>query len=445
MVEIQNDIEISQKNEINYKNLIQQWTNFQVLSKEKENLISELNIEADEQNDFDITNILKEFNDLDEQMKRKSLEINSFKTKRQILNEIINLKKTLNDNFEMQSTKQNLLNEVQKETENDEKNLENEKKEILENSKLYIKIILNLIQEVLQTFRQQEQDLIKYKNYLKSIEASLIINQLQNNIKTLSEDLEKLKSEKIKFDNIEAIYNQEKNTLDQLEYEKKWKFEHLEKENTDLLKKEDIVISNYVQNSIDIQMKESALGDLKLVIKTLEDTLLKYHNEKMDELNKIIADTWKNIYAGDDIVKIEIKSEIEQNNSKKTKNYNYRLIYYCSNGVDIDMKGRCSMGQKVIASTVIRLSLAEAFGEKCGIFALDEPTTNLDKENKNRLAKELGNLIKYREKNENFQLILITHDKKFVEMLREYTKSFYEISKNEKGFTTIDKKPIEEI
>jgi len=44
------------------------------------------------------------------------------------------------------------------------------------------------------------------------------------------------------------------------------------------------------------------------------------------------------------------------------------------------MKGRCSMGQKVIASIVIRLGLAEAFCTNCGILALDEPTTNLDKD-----------------------------------------------------------------
>lgn len=49
-------------------------------------------------------------------------------------------------------------------------------------------------------------------------------------------------------------------------------------------------------------------------------------------------------------------------------------------GKELDMKGRCSMGQKVIASIVIRLGLAEAFCTNCGILALDEPTTNLDKD-----------------------------------------------------------------
>jgi DNA repair protein RAD50 len=37
------------------------------------------------------------------------------------------------------------------------------------------------------------------------------------------------------------------------------------------------------------------------------------------------------------------------------------------------------MGQKVLASIVIRMALSESFGNNCGILALDEPTTNLDK------------------------------------------------------------------
>jgi DNA repair protein RAD50 len=45
----------------------------------------------------------------------------------------------------------------------------------------------------------------------------------------------------------------------------------------------------------------------------------------------------------------------------------------------MDMRGRCSAGQKVLASLIIRLALAETFSATCGIIALDEPTTNLDR------------------------------------------------------------------
>ncbi len=55
----------------------------------------------------------------------------------------------------------------------------------------------------------------------------------------------------------------------------------------------------------------------------------------------------------------------------------------------LDMRGRCSAGQKVLASLIIRLALAETFCLNCGILALDEPTTNLDKENIESLAHAL--------------------------------------------------------
>jgi len=44
---------------------------------------------------------------------------------------------------------------------------------------------------------------------------------------------------------------------------------------------------------------------------------------------------------------------------------------------------------QVLASLIIRLSLAETFCLNCGVLALDEPTTNLDRENIESLAYAL--------------------------------------------------------
>ena len=44
---------------------------------------------------------------------------------------------------------------------------------------------------------------------------------------------------------------------------------------------------------------------------------------------------------------------------------------------------------QVLASLIIRLALAETFCLNCGILALDEPTTNLDRENIESLAYAL--------------------------------------------------------
>ena len=79
--------------------------------------------------------------------------------------------------------------------------------------------------------------------------------------------------------------------------------------------------------------------------------------------------------------------------------------------------GRCSAGQKVLACLIIRLALAETFALNCGILALDEPTTNLDQDNIDSLARALTAIIGDRKRQDHFQLIVITHDEKFMEEL----------------------------
>jgi hypothetical protein len=61
----------------------------------------------------------------------------------------------------------------------------------------------------------------------------------------------------------------------------------------------------------------------------------------------------------------------EQTSTTTRKSYNYRVVMI-KNDVELDMRGRCSAGQKVLASIIIRLALAESFGQGCGVLALDE-------------------------------------------------------------------------
>jgi DNA repair protein RAD50 len=100
----------------------------------------------------------------------------------------------------------------------------------------------------------------------------------------------------------------------------------------------------------------------------------------------------------------------------------------------IDMRGRCSAGQRVLASIVIRLALAETFGVNCGCIALDEPTVNLDYKNKKGLAVALAQIISSRSQQQNFQAILITHDEDFVSMLKTEMSSLTTFSMPEKYF-----------
>uniref|UniRef100_A0AAY4ASU9 Zinc-hook domain-containing protein n=1 Tax=Denticeps clupeoides TaxID=299321 RepID=A0AAY4ASU9_9TELE len=130
---------------------------------------------------------------------------------------------------------------------------------------------------------------------------------------------------------------------------------------------------------------------------------------------------------------VEIRSDVDENASAgvKRRTYNYRVVMV-KGDTALDMRGRCSAGQKVLASLIIRLALAETFCLNCGILALDEPTTNLDRENIESLAHALVEIIKSRSRQRNFQLLIITHDEDFVELLgrSNYVEHFYRIKKN---------------
>ncbi|KAI9100624.1 P-loop containing nucleoside triphosphate hydrolase protein [Phlyctochytrium arcticum] len=150
----------------------------------------------------------------------------------------------------------------------------------------------------------------------------------------------------------------------------------------------------------------------------------------MDDINKIIRELWVNTYQGSDIDTIEIRSDNE--NVKGNRTYNYRVVML-KGDIVLDMRGRCSAGQKVLTSLIIRLALAETFCLNCGILALDEPTTNLDRENIESLAESLAHIIKIRRQQSNFQLVIITHDEEFMQLLgkSEYADYYFRVAKDE--------------
>ncbi|KAF8566143.1 hypothetical protein P879_04643 [Paragonimus westermani] len=226
-----------------------------------------------------------------------------------------------------------------------------------------------------------------------------------------------------------------------------------------------------------LKTTELACSDLERYYKALDRAIMAYHATKMMDLNKIIRELWRTTYRGNDIDYIEICSEedsssagssITSNAIRTRRTYNYRVVMVKgttggssafpvtdrstkataarSNEARLDMRGRCSAGQKVLASLIIRLALAEVFCLHCGVLALDEPTTNLDRENIESLAYALVEIIKNRRQQKNFQLIVITHDEDFVELLgrSDYVENFFLLSRNTQGLSEIRKVPIED-
>jgi DNA repair protein RAD50 len=168
--------------------------------------------------------------------------------------------------------------------------------------------------------------------------------------------------------------------------------------------------------SIQFETTEMAVKDLEAYYSALDKALQNYHTKSIREINKIIRELWQVIYKGQDIEMIELESGAEGTSAATTRSYNYRVVMKKGDH-PLDMRGRCSAGQRVLAAIVIRLALAETFCLDCGILALDEPTTNLDDANKAGLASALAKIIVTRSQQHNFQLICITHDEDFVKLM----------------------------
>ncbi|TDZ20328.1 DNA repair protein RAD50 [Colletotrichum orbiculare MAFF 240422] len=198
----------------------------------------------------------------------------------------------------------------------------------------------------------------------------------------------------------------------------------------------------YRESHIKVETTKAAIEDLGRYGTALDNAIMSYHGLKMEEVNRIAGELWQSTYQGTDIDTILIRSDNE-NATAGRRSYNYRVCMV-KQDTEMDMRGRCSAGQKVLASIIIRLALAESFGVNCGLIALDEPTTNLDKDNIKSLAESLHSIIKARQAQSNFQLIVITHDEEFLRHMRcsDFCDSFFRVRRDDKQNSVISKESI---
>lgn len=195
---------------------------------------------------------------------------------------------------------------------------------------------------------------------------------------------------------------------------------------------------------IRVEATKAAVDDLGRYGGALDKAIMKYHALKMEQINRIIEELWRRTYQGTDVDTVLIRSDNEAN--KGNKSYNYRVCMV-KQDAEMDMRGRCSAGQKVLASIIIRLALAECFGVNCGLIALDEPTTNLDRDNIRALAESLHFIIKSRERQRNFQLIVITHDEAFLRDMHcaDHADAYYRVGRGPDQRSVIKKQSIADV
>lgn len=210
------------------------------------------------------------------------------------------------------------------------------------------------------------------------------------------------------------------------------------------------VHDHYRRQLIKVRTTGAANKDLERYGKALDSAIMSYHALKMKEINGIIDELWKKTYAGTDVDTIMICSDHDTAKSASStgtaRSTNYRVVMM-KQSVELDMRGRCSAGQKVLACIIIRLALAECFGVQFGVIALDEPTTNLDRDNVQSLAQSLASIVRVRQQQANFQLIVITHDEEFLRYMHgsDWCDYYYRVGRNNDQTSVIERQLISEV
>ncbi|CAG8742519.1 29713_t:CDS:2, partial [Racocetra persica] len=302
-----------------------------------------------------------------------------------------------------------------------------------------------------ENFAKQLQNMDKQaseaREIQRSIDENLKYRKLKNEKESLDNQIDELNllkqrqgssNYKVRLDELQKI--QETVLADSARYtgELKQLEEAVRRGQNELNTEYKDINDRYTDQFIIVKTSELGIKDLETYGKALDNAIMRFHSMNMEKINKIIAELWVNTYVGDDIDRIEIRSE--QETTRANRSYNYRVVMI-KKGRPIDMRGRCSAGQKMLASIIIRLALAETFCISCGVFVLDEPTTNLDEGNIINLAAGLKGILESRRGQKNFQLIIITHDVNFSRMIGEaqFSDKYIKVSKKH-GYSIVKEK-----
>ncbi|THU87035.1 hypothetical protein K435DRAFT_867671 [Dendrothele bispora CBS 962.96] len=319
----------------------------------------------------------------------------------------------------------------------------------LEQSKVEIRDINNRLEDCRKRIGEIDKEINEGGSYLSNIRENQRVRRLEKQITETQDEID--------------TYDMEEAAKARRQFKEKWepgkaretalhtKYSHIAGEisshrtqlktwESDLQEFKDIV-KNYTDQLIKVKMSDMANNDLEKYAKALDNAIMKYHTLKMEEVNDTMRHLWNKTYQGTDIDGIKIRSDVEGGATKKS--YNYRVVM-TKDQVEMDMRGRCSAGQKMLASIIIRLALSDSFGQNCGILALDEPTNALDTENIDALASSLVDIINERKNHANFQLVIITHDENFLRKLgqSDVMEYYWRVSRDARQKSIIEKQRI---
>lgn len=110
------------------------------------------------------------------------------------------------------------------------------------------------------------------------------------------------------------------------------------------------------------------------------------HDNAIEGIQTSVNQTWKAITKKEnDNDGIVIFAQIKREGNIRV-DYDYHLKMKLPWDETLQMRGRSSVGEKALASIIIRYALARKFGPDCGFIFFDDPQCNLDPLVENKLT-----------------------------------------------------------
>ncbi|KAJ3663533.1 hypothetical protein Zmor_007787 [Zophobas morio] len=303
--------------------------------------------------------------------------------------------------------------------------------------------------KILETISEKRENLAKEELRFRTLQSNVVLREKKASEEKLETEVRALKiriggynyrtvyEEKVRLERTRENLDKQINNMKGQKNELQNSIDELRRELA--LPDNKNAYAKYREQLYRLEIRKSVIKDLEKYIVALEKAVLEFHKSKMVQINRTIRHFWRNTYRGNDIDHIEIKTEYAAGTSTK-RTYNYKVVQI-KKGIELDMRGRCSAGQKVLACLLIRMALAETLSSNCGILALDEPTTNLDRANVFSLSDTLARIINNRHQEKTFQLIVITHDEEFLNALTraQGTTHYYKVERDRDGYSVINR------
>jgi DNA repair protein RAD50 len=261
---------------------------------------------------------------------------------------------------------------------------------VLKNTKIKSTIRLKKGLEMLVKNTQKDklviQDRVRFENIKLEIdEITKNIVKISTEISEKSKIIEKIK----KVDSEKIFYKTEKNNLNGKKSLLLEKSRSLMRVILDVTRAENI----YKQSLAQLEYLTRCKSFMDKLALEIEKKIHEYHTSRIKRINDYINRIWQYTYDSKDILEVYIELSDDGKKNTLKKNFSYKLKGKFFQGRLTELKGRCSAGQKMMISIVVRLALAEAFCGRCKFISLDEPTTNLDKKNADRLAGFLRSFL----------------------------------------------------